>query len=120
MNRSTTTSSSTSSPPTRVLREYRYPNERKIAIVDQRQAPLVPPSRRKLAEVKEERIFRNGGMSTRRRSEDDEDAVVQAQLKVEQILADAARGRAVNGSWGKNKPPLVLWPSSAQKNAAKR
>jgi hypothetical protein len=95
---------------------YVYPNERRMADLDDvRQAPQVPPSRRKLAEVQEERHFRNGGMS-KRRLQDQEEAESAAQLKVEQILAEAARGRAANGSWGKTKPPKRLWPSSAQKN----
>jgi hypothetical protein len=108
-----------SPPPSRVLHEYTYPNEKKLAEVDGRQAPLVPPSRRKLAETQEERRFRNGDMSNRKRRENDEEAQAQARLKVEQILTDVARGKAVNGSWGKSKPPVVLWPSSAQKNGNK-
>lgn len=85
------------------------------------QAPPVPPSRRKLAESREERSFRNGGMSASKKSKEEaEEAEVAAQLKVEQILADAARGRAVNGTWGKSKPPKLLWPSSAQKNSERR
>ena len=100
---------------------YRYPNEKRMSNVDnQRQAPLVPPSRRKLSEAKEERGFRNGSMSNRKKRQNDEEADIVAQLKVEQILADAARGRAVNGSYGKHKPPSQLWPSNSQKQFARR
>ena len=115
-----------SAPTTRRQQEYptkyEYPNERRKTAVDGlAQAPPVPPSRRKLAESREERSFRNGGMSASKKSKEEaEEAEVAAKLKVEQILADAARGRAVNGTWGKSKPPKQLWPSSAQKNSERR
>ena len=115
--KSSTSPPSSASPPlsstTITTSSYRYPNERVVPCVQLRQAPLVPPSRRKLAEATEERTFRKG--TNRRSKEDDEEAQMVAQLRVEQILADAARGKNPNGSWGKNKPPVKFWPSSAQK-----
>ena len=96
---------------------YVYPNERRMTNLNHiRQAPQVPPSRRKTEEAKEERSFRNGGMASQRQMKNQEAASVQAQLKVEQILADAARGKNPHGSWGRSKPPKKFYPTGSMVN----
>ena len=102
--------------------KYCYPNERKLNHLDREydcEVPMVPPSRRKFAEVKEERTLLAAHGSSRSSEavskSREKDSLGNAQLRVEKILANVARGRAPDGGYGKTKPPRNLWPTNSYK-----
>ena len=67
--------------------------------------------------MKEERgqMAAHGGSTSKLAAVRSKDKGLQkkAQLKVAKILADVARGRAPDGSYGPAKPPSRLWPTNS-------